>query len=109
VRNLDKNVETPSSVTDRGFVALPQDGFDDTAQSADGATAPMHGNDGVFEALERFDPAAFEVALGGDDSGRQRVDVVLPGLQKGGNAKAVAGWRGQRIEAVGGGDVADVG
>jgi hypothetical protein len=75
---LAKKLDRLPSVTDRGFVALPQDGFDDTAQAADRTAAPMHGHGGALEAIERFDPTTVEIALGGevgDDSGQQRVEI----------------------------------
>ncbi len=93
-------------------VALAQHGLDDAAQAAHRPTAPVPGDGGVLGAIERWHPVLIEAAFPGEvgHHGRQkRIEIAGGRFRERQDAKAVADRRGQRIEAIGGRDVGNLG
>jgi hypothetical protein len=93
-------------------VALAQDRFHNAAEPTHRAAVPMLSDRGALDAVQRRNPALVETTLSrevGSHGRQQRVEIVRARLRKHHDAEAIPDWGGQRIRAVGGGDVGDLG
>ncbi len=101
----------PRSVPGRASVALAQNRFHQPPEPPDRTAAPVGCDGGSLGTVERGDPAAVESAFAdqiGGDGRQQGVEIGGRRFRESDDAEAIADRGRQRIEAVGGGDIADL-